>query len=50
MSQDAQSDDTPRKNVPKEHIHDGIVEYDNDPPLWLTATFFLTMVWGVGTC
>ena len=41
------SDGAPGKDVPKEHIHDGIVEYDNDPPLWLTATFFLTMVWGV---
>lgn len=42
------SDDKPGINVPKEHIHDGIVEYDNDPPLWLTATFFISMVWGIG--
>jgi cytochrome c oxidase cbb3-type subunit 3 len=40
--------DQPGKDVPKEHVHDGIVEYDNDPPLWLTATFFLSMVWGIG--
>lgn len=42
------SADTPGRSVPKEHIHDGIVEYDNDPPLWLTATFFISMVWGIG--
>lgn len=42
------SQEAPGKNVPKEHIHDGIVEYDNDPPMWLTATFFLSMVWGIG--
>ncbi|HEX3135276.1 MAG TPA: c-type cytochrome [Planctomycetota bacterium] len=41
------SGETPGKDVPKEHIHDGIVEYDNDPPVWLTATFFLTMAWGL---
>ncbi len=29
------SGEAPGKNVPKEHVHDGIVEYDNDPPLWL---------------
>lgn len=40
--------DHPGTNVPKEHVHDGIVEYDNDPPLWLTATFFISMVWGIG--
>lgn len=38
----------PGKDIPKEHVHDGIVEYDNDPPLWLTATFFISMVWGIG--
>lgn len=42
------SDGAQNRDVPKEHIHDGIVEYDNDPPLWLTATFFLSMVWGIG--
>lgn len=41
------SDTAPGRDVPKEHVHDGIVEYDNDPPLWLTATFFLSLVWGV---
>jgi cytochrome c oxidase cbb3-type subunit III len=39
---------SPGKDVPKEHIHDGIVEYDNDPPLWLTATFILSLMWGIG--
>ena len=34
-------------NIPKENVHDGIVEYDNDPPLWLTVTFLLSIVWGV---
>jgi len=42
------SESAPNKDVPKEHVHDGIVEYDNDPPMWLTVTFFLTLVWGVG--
>jgi cytochrome c oxidase cbb3-type subunit 3 len=31
-------------DVPKEHVHDGIVEFDNDPPRWLTATFILSFV------
>ena len=49
MSKDGSSaDQTPGKDVPKEHVHDGIVEYDNDPPMWLTATFLLSMVWGIG--
>jgi len=42
------SESAPNKDVPKEHVHDGIVEYDNDPPMWLTVTFFLTLVWGFG--
>jgi cytochrome c oxidase cbb3-type subunit 3 len=42
------SDGAPGRDVPKEHIHDGIVEYDNDPPRWLTATFLLSVVWGIG--
>jgi cytochrome c oxidase cbb3-type subunit 3 len=37
----------PPPDTPKEHIHDGIVEYDNDPPLWMTATFVLSLVWGI---
>lgn len=46
----AQSDDDgcPPLNTPKEITHDGIVEFDNDPPLWLTATFILSMIFGVG--
>lgn len=34
-------------NTPKEIIHDGIVEYDNDPPLWLTVTFILSILFGI---
>jgi cytochrome c oxidase cbb3-type subunit 3 len=32
---------------PRDHSFDGIVEYDNDPPLWLTATFFISMAFAV---
>ncbi len=34
-------------NVPRDHVFDGIVEYDNDPPRWLTATFFISMAFAV---
>ncbi len=34
-------------NIPKKITHDGIVELDNDPPLWLTATFILSIFFGV---
>ncbi len=37
----------PAPDTPKDHVHDGIIEYDNDPPLWLTATFLLSVIWGV---
>jgi len=39
--------DQPTFDVPRDHSFDGIVEYDNDPPLWLTATFFLSMAFAV---
>lgn len=32
----------PPVNVPRDHSFDGIVEYDNDPPRWLTAMFVLS--------
>lgn len=49
MNHDVPSgDQSPGKNVPKEHVHDGIVEYDNDPPMWLMATFSLSLMWGIG--
>jgi len=35
--------DQPFFNVPRGHQFDGIVEYDNDPPWWLTATFYLSI-------
>jgi cytochrome c oxidase cbb3-type subunit III len=39
--------DLPTHDVPRDHSFDGIVEYDNDPPLWLTATFLLSMAFAV---
>jgi cytochrome c oxidase cbb3-type subunit III len=39
--------DQPSIDQPRDHSFDGIVEYDNDPPLWLTATFFISMAFAV---
>src|SRR3954468_24326459 len=40
---DSQAPPQPPVDVPRDHVFDGIVEYDNDAPRWLTATFFLSM-------
>ncbi len=37
----------PAPNRPREHQFDGIVEFDNDPPRWLSATFLLSVVFAV---
>jgi cytochrome c oxidase cbb3-type subunit 3 len=47
MTHAPHDDGRPPLNTPKEVTHDGIVEFDNDPPLWLTATFILSMLFGV---
>ena len=47
MTQAPHDDGRPQMNTPKELTHDGIVEFDNDPPLWLTVTFLLSILFGI---
>lgn len=47
MTHAPHDDGRPPMNTPKEITHDGIVEFDNDPPLWLTVTFLLSILFGI---